>query len=330
MAFEYRETPEFSWSLSRQSSMNDCKRSYYYDYYGAHNGWLNNSPNVTEEQKVTYRYKKVGSLQMSFGAHVHDAIRTIIKMPTEAPNLKPMVKKMLHETCLKGKEIAKWWEQPKQYPALMETLYWGGFGSPESKKQVDSVNEKLAKIDNVFNTKTFEEIKEERIKEVLEVDEPLSDARYGNFMLGEYKIYSKIDFLYIRDDGKYVVVDWKTYGKDPDFEPKIYNKDYRQLLLYADYVHRKYNVPFDQIVCRLENIITSTTFEVEDVSETDIKTLERDIKSGIKEMSVYVKDANLETNAPVEKRLFIQAGTDAEDKKCKRCKFKNMCWGTGE
>ena len=48
---------------------------------------------------------------MSFGAHVHDAIRTIIKMPTEAPNLKPMVKKMLHETCLKGKEIAKWWEQ---------------------------------------------------------------------------------------------------------------------------------------------------------------------------------------------------------------------------
>ena len=330
MAFEFRENPEFSWSLSRQSSMNDCKRSYYYDYYGAHNGWLNNSPTVSEEQKIAYRYKKVGSLQMSFGGHVHEAIKTIIKIPTEAPHLKPMVKEMLHNTCLKGNDMKKWWEQPKLFPALMETLYWGGFGSPESKRQIDSVNNKLDKIENVFNTKTFQEIKEEKVKQILEVDEPLSDESCGNFLLDGHKIFSKIDFLYIRDDDKYVVVDWKTYGKDPEFDNKIYNKDYRQLLLYADYVHRKYNVPFEQIVCRLENVITGTTNEVENIPENDVKALEREIKSDIQEMSIYVKDANLDNNEPVKKDFFIQAGADAEDKKCKRCKFKNLCWGTGE
>lgn len=329
MAFEYRENPEFSWSLSRQSAMNGCKRKYYYNYYGAHNGWLNNSSEATEEQKVTYRYKNVTSLQLAFGNHVHEAIKNIIKMPSEADRLKESVKKMLHDTCEKGNELEKWWEQPKQYPALVETLYLGGFKSPETLKQVASINKKMEALEKVFDTKTFTEIKEEKVKEVLEVDEPLSNTACGNFDLNGYKIFSKIDFLYIRDDGKYIVVDWKTYGKDPAFEKNIANKDYKQLILYADYVHRKYDVPFDQIVCRLENVITGTTFEAENIPDVDIRALEREIKSGIEEMSLYVKDTNLEDNKAVDKKFFIQAGADVEDKKCVSCSFRNLCWGTG-
>lgn len=329
MAFEYRENPEFSWSFSRQSAMNGCKRKYYYNYYGAHNGWLNNSPEVTEEQKVTYRYKNVTTLQLAFGNHVHEAIKTIIKMPSEADGLKELVKKMLHDTCVKGSCLTKWWEQPKQYPALVETLYLGGFKSPETLKQIANINKKMEKIENVFNTKTFSEIKEEKVKTVLEVDEPLSNTACGNFDLNGYKIFSKIDFLYIRDDGKYVIVDWKTYGKDPAFEKNLNNKDYKQLLLYVDYVRRNYNIPLEQIVCRLENVVTGTTFEVENIPEIEIKALEREIKSSIEEMSLYVKNTNLEDNKAVDKKFFIQAGADVEDKKCVSCSFRNLCWGTG-
>ena len=43
----------------------------------------------------------------------------------------------------------------------------------------------LDKIENVFNTKTFQEIKEEKVKQILEGDEPLSDESCGNFIFGK-------------------------------------------------------------------------------------------------------------------------------------------------
>ena len=37
-------TNDFSWSRSRDGVFQDCKRRYFYQYYGAWGGWASDAP----------------------------------------------------------------------------------------------------------------------------------------------------------------------------------------------------------------------------------------------------------------------------------------------
>lgn len=56
--------------------MENCYREYYYTYYGSHNGWIDN---VTDEQKVAWRLKKLTNIWLMFGDKLHDVIKKTIK-----------------------------------------------------------------------------------------------------------------------------------------------------------------------------------------------------------------------------------------------------------
>ena len=43
---------EFSWSRSRDATFHDCRRRYFYQYYGAWGGWETTAP---EEVRRLYR-----------------------------------------------------------------------------------------------------------------------------------------------------------------------------------------------------------------------------------------------------------------------------------
>jgi len=64
-------TNDFSWSRSRDNVFSECKRRYFYHYYGAWGGW---EAGATEEVRRLYVLKQLASRQMWAGRVVHDAI----------------------------------------------------------------------------------------------------------------------------------------------------------------------------------------------------------------------------------------------------------------
>src|ERR1041384_690141 len=81
-------TNEFSWSKSRSGVFDECKRRYFYQYYGAWGGW---EPAASEETRRLYVLKQLATRQMWAGRIVHDAIEMALVamrdgrgMPVEA------------------------------------------------------------------------------------------------------------------------------------------------------------------------------------------------------------------------------------------------------
>jgi hypothetical protein len=62
---------EFSWSRSRDGAFQDCRRKYYYHYYGAWGGW---DVAASEDVRRLYILKQLSSRQQWAGRVVHDAI----------------------------------------------------------------------------------------------------------------------------------------------------------------------------------------------------------------------------------------------------------------
>ncbi len=65
-------TNDPSWSASRAGTFNGCKRQYFYNYYGAWDGWNSNSDPFRRE---CYILKNMTSLPMFIGTVVHDIIQ---------------------------------------------------------------------------------------------------------------------------------------------------------------------------------------------------------------------------------------------------------------
>ena len=51
----------FSWSRSRDGAFQECRRRYFYQYYGAWGGW---DPTAPEETRRLYVLKQLSSRQM--------------------------------------------------------------------------------------------------------------------------------------------------------------------------------------------------------------------------------------------------------------------------
>ncbi len=64
--------PEFSWSHSRDRTLAECARAYFWRYYGGHRGW---SSEASEEARLAYALKQLTSFPMIVGTAVHDCAR---------------------------------------------------------------------------------------------------------------------------------------------------------------------------------------------------------------------------------------------------------------
>ena len=62
---------EFSWSRTRDNAFQDCRRRYFFQYYGAWGGWDAASDPRT---RLLYVLKQLGTRQMWAGRLVHEAI----------------------------------------------------------------------------------------------------------------------------------------------------------------------------------------------------------------------------------------------------------------
>lgn len=304
--YEIREYPEKSWSISKMKVIENCLREYYYTYYGSHNGWVWNS---TEEQKVSWRLKKLTNIWLMFGDKLHEGIKKTIKNKNNTDitpeYFKGYMKKVLNlgvkESIIKYRD-GSWDEYPKG--EMLQEYY---YGEKLEEKSVEEIKDRIDLcIDGFFKSKSYRDILSEKTT-VLEVDE-------GNFdyiIVKGVKIFALIDMLYIDEDGYYVITDWKT-GKFSDH-------DREQLLVYALYVMEKYNVTLDKIKGRVEYLLLGDTAEYTFTHE-DMDKINQRIDMDLNVIDAFLVDKDL--NKPREKEDFLKSDSL---KKCKKCRFKKLC-----
>lgn len=305
MPYQTKPYPEWSWSLSRDQMFHTCKRQYFYHYYASHGGWLLSAP---PEAQTAYRLKKLTNLYLVLGDAVHAAAQKLITLreqngayPTKEQII-TYIRGALNTAYQDSKKKAEWWGYPKQYTMLHEMYYEGQL----PRERVEAVGNRIAVCaEHLLTSESWREIRDTANLTILEVE------KLNDFIVNDKKIYVKLDALYRRDDGTYVIADWKT--------GRVAEKNEEQLRLYALYLHEYYGVPLTHIEVRTEYLLDGFCMRSV-LTEDDVDIIRHKISASVQSMESYLDDTYYNRPLPLER--FAGAG---EAKICEMCNFRQVC-----
>ncbi|MBD7913025.1 PD-(D/E)XK nuclease family protein [Clostridium cibarium] len=307
MASEYRimDYPEKSWSISKMKVIDNCFREYYYTYYGSHNGWLYQS---TDEQKISWRLKKLTNIWIMFGDKLHELIKSLVKDDGSEINVGEIKEHMRVKLNLGVKESLQkyrngdWDEYPKG--EMLQEYY---YGEKLKEKDVEEIKKRIESCTKgLIVSKSYNEIKN-TAKEILEVDE----EKFDFIFVSGIKVYALIDVLYIDEKGNYVIVDWKT--------GQFSEHDKEQLMVYVLYVMERYKVPIDKVIGRLEYLLIGENYEYK-FNLDDIIEINNRINMDLNVINAFLEDKD--KNKPRHKEHFLMCDNIS---KCRKCKFRKLC-----
>jgi CRISPR/Cas system-associated exonuclease Cas4 (RecB family) len=305
MAFEIKAYPEWSWSQSRDHVFQECKRKYYYQYYGSHNGWLVDAPAAA---KAAYRFKQMTNLYLILGDAIHQVAQAGLtewqqeKAIRSKEDMVMLVRGHLNQAFKDSKQLERWLDYPKKTMMLHEMYYGGAL----PLKKVDQIKSRMhACIDHFYTSPTYQELLHDDSIQVAEVEQ------LNTIFLLDDKVYVKLDLLYTRADGTWVIVDWKT-GKDSETIEQ-------QMLVYALYLKEQYKVPLEKMELRIEYLVPGESVKVE-ATEEGIRSTKQWMVGSIEEMKLYVEDDQL--NKPLDASAFP---AEPSAFKCGSCNFFEIC-----
>ncbi|HYG69192.1 MAG TPA: PD-(D/E)XK nuclease family protein, partial [Anaeromyxobacteraceae bacterium] len=224
---------EFSWSKSRHEKFAECRRAYFYAYYGSWGGWDAEPGSPVRE---LYVLKKLSSRWQWAGSVVHDALKDLLRRARATGELAP-VERTLARTREKAR--AQWavsrdksyWRERSAIVGLVEHEYGDVVASDDWKRLYETVID--GSIRSFYASPTLEAIRATPRERWLTVDE------LDSFVFEGTKIWVAIDFAYRDGDGRIQVLDWKT-GRERGV-------DHTQVAIYARYAREKWAVPPDAV-----------------------------------------------------------------------------------
>lgn len=294
---------ELSWSLSRARMFEECPRRFYYNFYLAPLGYLQDSP---EEAKRAYEMKLIKSLDMWVGEVVHQTIQWMLEQArvgtiTSADAARADVHQRLKDGWKGSKEELWRTHPPDIYPNLFEHYYDIEVGK--------STKERL-KIKAYVSVEKFRQIGAfERIANT-PTDRWLPIDRFASFRLDGILMYVKFDFA-IKDGKRIIIYDWKTGNISPD--------ENRQLACYAMYTASKWNTPIENIAVCPAHL------------QPDFQYIEHSVSlEQLEEAKIYIKQSfNAMTKClrnPVRNIAAIDDFPPTGNLcRCSRCSFKGIC-----
>jgi hypothetical protein len=299
---------EFSWSKSRHEKFADCRRAYFYTYYGSWGGW---EAAHGSEVRELYVLKKLSSRWQWAGSVVHSALKQMLQAARVSGNFWPL-EKLLDRTRQKAR--SEWsysrekgyWREPSKIVGLVEHEYGEPVADADWKKLYEQVID--GGLRRLYASEVLDEIRRTPRDRWLTVDELDSWDFEGT------KIWVAIDFGYRGDDGRVHLLDWKT-GKERGV-------DHTQLAIYALYARQKWGVPPDGVTGGLVYLVGDgaaaerTTVAADPEALATCQTTMRTSIAGMK--------AALEDPARNVARLETFPMLDAGDH-CRRCPFRRPC-----
>ena len=300
---------EFSWSKSRHERFAECRRAYWFTYYGSWGGW--EAPAGSREREL-YVLKKLSSRWQWSGSVVHSALKQLLSAARVSGQVWPL-EKLLERTRTRARSEwsasrgKSYWREASRIVGLVEHEY----GEPVADADWRQLYEQVVEggLRSFYGSATFEEIRRTPRERWLTVDELDSWDFEGT------KIWVAVDFAYRGEDGRVRVLDWKT-GKEREV-------DHVQVGVYALYAQQKWTVPAEGVTGGLVYLTGNPAAGADRVSvAADPATLEAcrtTMRTSIAGMRAHLADPGRNLAAedafpPLEER-----------EACRRCPFRRPC-----
>ncbi len=295
-------TNDFSWSRSRDNTFQECKRRYFYHYYGAWGGW---DAAASEEVRRLYILKQLSSRQQWAGRVVHDAVEMAFHafvhgrdIPVE-PFVADVIERMRGEW--RSSKAGRYRENPKS-TALFEHEY-----RIELKPEAwQALSRNVAQcLRNFFRLPLTAEIRKSE-------PEHWSIEHWSKvFGFEGTSVWVAPDFGYWTGEGRLALVDWKTGGAAPEGAAF-------QLGCYALYANEVLGVEPSRV-----DLIEANLREPEITrhhwSDARLEEIKEQLRLSIRSMRAYLVDAesNVAMLADFEKTEDLRI--------CRWCNFRAVC-----
>jgi hypothetical protein len=298
---------EFSWSKSRHEKFEECRRAYFFAYYGSWGGW--EAPAGSQVREL-YVLKKLSSRWQWAGSLVHGALKGLLTR-AKATGEVPALEKVLERTRARGR--AEWagsreksyWREASRIVGLVEHEYGEPVADADWKGLYEQVVE--GSLRAFYASAVLDEIRRTPRERWLTVDE------LDSWIFEGTKIWVAVDFAYRDADGRIHVLDWKT-GKERGV-------DHVQVGTYALYAHDKWRVATDAVVGGLVYLAAKGGAERVDVA-ADRAAL--DACTLAMRESIATMKATLADPGRNEAREDAFPRLEARDA-CRRCPFRRPC-----
>jgi hypothetical protein len=292
---------DFSWSRSRDATFHECRRRYFYQYYGAWGGWASDAP---EDVRRLYILKQLATRQMWAGRIVHDAIEmahSVYRDGNEIP-VEPCDRDAVERKRAQWKstKAARYREAPKT-TALFEHEYSVELRDEVWKAVAGSVQTCLR---NFFRLPLLAEVRK------------TSSAHWSiehwskTFDFESTPVWSAPDFGYWTPEGRLALVDWKTGGGGDGAS--------FQLGCYALYANEVLGVPPHNVdlyeVNLREPLVTQHQW-----SDDRLAEVRAQLRLSIRGMKSYLKDPD--ANVAVITDFELTGNL----RSCRSCNFKAVC-----
>ena len=286
---KFSYTDILGWSVSRYDRFSNCKRQYFYDYYGKYDKEI-------PYEKIQF-LKALTSKALETGNIVHD-----------------IIKDMLQRFQKSSKPINK--DKFFKYSLDMTERYCGEKTFFESyyNNDIISSGEIYSKVkfmlENFIGSRRFAWIEKYAVPGSAQwVIEP---AGFGETRINDHKAFCKVDFLFPVED-KIYILDWKT-GKPDEVK---HSKQLTGYSLWANYHFGKPAKDIEPVIVYLSPEYSEKSVKIDEKKISDFAGA---VESETKEMYEYLN--NIEKNIPKDKKEF-----PVTDKTffCKYCSYREIC-----
>ncbi|MBS2030274.1 MAG: PD-(D/E)XK nuclease family protein [Deltaproteobacteria bacterium] len=297
---------EFSWSKSRHEKFAECRRLYYFTYYGAWGGWRADAPALARE---LYLLKKLSNRFQWAGNVVHDTIRAALTqakagvMPSMDRMSQFMLLRMRNEWRLSRDHRYRVSEPyTKRALGLVEHEYAEPVANEEWKRNADNA---MGSLKRFFEGPYLARARTLRPDQWLSIDE--LDA----FLLEGVRVFAAPDFAYREDDGTAYVVDWKT-GRPREGEDE-------QVQGYVLFAQHKWGVDPARTTAKLVYLGSGEERAVQ-VNEAALEKFRGHFRESVEGMRALLEHP--ERNLPREIEQFPQT---EDRRRCGSCSFRRVC-----
>jgi len=231
------------WSSSRESTFSECRKKYWYSYYGAWEGWpktpYDTRPSIDPLAQYLYMLKNMQPACMFMGSAVHKTIEWCLKKIEKSKEPPPI--DLLHEHITKGIETGiadsmtkRWKSRPKHHTNLLEHYY----GLPFTQEDQQATLEKALRcITNWYTSPCFQKLALSPKATWLGIEVPLTFS-----LEEEVEAIVVYDFYlnWQQSSPTTIIFDWKTGKSSPNVEA--------QLLAYALAASTLFDISYDSLI----------------------------------------------------------------------------------
>ncbi len=300
---------EFSWSKSRHERFAECRRAYFFTYYGSWGGWEAQHGTPVRE---LYVLKKLSSRWQWAGSVVHGTLKRLLQAARATGTFWPLERTLERTRARARSEWASsreksYWREASQIVGLVEHEYGDVVPDADWKRLYEGVIE--GSLRSFYQSPTLERIRSTPRDRWLSVDELDSWDFEGT------KIWVAVDFAYRDAEDRIQVLDWKT-GKERGV-------DHTQVGIYSMYAQRKWSVSPEQVRGGLVYLAQEGGAGAEHVpvaaDAAALDACQAEMRASIAAMRSALAD-------PARNHALEEAFPRLEERDaCRRCPFRRPC-----